>query len=227
MSAFTRQSNLTTKSCKGNNLKSYTFQVDEYQLEWIFSPIRAKRDVIALLMRTIKVMMLPPMFPVTSSGQITLQISKMSRLFFMTNDKMFSVNFPFVAVQTDDCLRFHSIHHKDVNSMIASHVLAILESNDSLESREVFHFAEPISDLCQSDADFLCLFRELLTYEDGYIRYDHDKVRSNGHIHPLDHLDVFYTTGNTFKLGLNRNISLGNFADVLDLSTNCYYVTTP
>lgn len=222
-----RQSNLTTKLCKGNDLKSYSFQVDKYQLEWVFSPIRTKRDVIELLMRTIKLMMLPPISPVMSSGQITLQISKMSRLFFITSDKMFSVNFPFFAMEKDGCLRFHSIHHKDVNSMIASHVLAILESTDSLESREVLHFAEAISDLCESDGDFWCLFRELLTYEDGYIRYDHDQVRSNGHIHPLDHLDVFYTTGNTFKLGLNSNISLGNFADVLDVNKNCHYVTAP
>lgn len=222
-----RQSNLITRLCKESDLKSYTFQVDKYQLEWIFSPIRTKRDVIGLLMRTIKLMMLPAISPVKSSGQITLQISKMSRLFFITNDKMFSVNFPFVAVEKDGCLIFRSIHHENVSSMVASHVLAILESTDSLESREVFHFAEPISDLCESDVDFWCLFRELLTNEDGYIRYDHDQVRSNGHVHPLDHLDVFYTTGNTFKLGLNSNISLGNFADVLDVSTNCHYVTTP
>ncbi len=193
----------------------------------MFSPIRSKRDVITLLMKTIKVLMLPSFPPKKIAGEIILQVAKMNRLFFVRSDKMFSINFPFVAVEEEDCLRFRSIHHAGINSMIASQILAILESSESMDSREVLQFAEPILDLCEADGDFWCLFRELLMQEDGYIRYDHDPNRSNGHLHPLHHLDIFYTTASTFKLGLNSTISSGHFADLLDVNTNCHYVRTP
>jgi len=222
---FMRQLYSITKLFKVSNVKRYIFPVDAYQAQWMFEAIRSKIDIISILMQTIKIMMLPPFPPPKPVGKIVLQVSKMSRLFFIMENKIFSFNFPFVVIENDDCLTFRSIHHAKIDSAVASQVLALLESTDSLKSREVFDFAEPISDLCESDEDFWCMFRELLIYEDGYIRYDCDDVRKNGHLHPLHHLDIFYTTSNTFKLGLNGNVSLDNFLDVLDLNTNCYYVT--
>lgn len=216
---------LITKLCKAIDVKRYEFPIDSYQSQWMFEAIRSKRDVIALLMRTIKIMMLPPLPTPEPAGHIILQVSKMSRLFFVMENKMFSFNFPFTVIKNNGYLTFRSIHHAEINSMVASQVLALLEATDSIENRDVLHFAEPISDLCQYDGDFWCLFRDLLMHEDGYIRYDHDAARKNGHLHPLHHLDIFYTTGNTFKLGVNSSVSLEHFLDVLDVDTNCHYVT--
>lgn len=193
-------------------------------MDWAFSAIRTKRDIILLLMRSIKVMMLPIMEPEVTAGVMTLQISKMSRLFFSSSDKVFSINFPFAAIEQDDCLRFRSIHHSDIDGALTSSVISILESTTSLEAREVLEFAEPIFSQADSDPDFWCLFRDLLMLEDGYVRYDHDELRKNGNLHPVDHLDIFYSSGNTFKLGLGGRISADILTDMLNLSSDCHFI---
>jgi hypothetical protein len=206
------------------NLKIYRFPLDAYQLNWVFSAIRSKRDVILLLMRSIKVMMLPIMEPDVTAGIMTLQISKMSRLFFSSPDKVFSINFPFTAIDQDDYLRFRSIHHSDIDGALTSNVISILESTTSLEAREVLEFAEPIFSQADSDPDFWCLFRDLLMLEDGYVRYDHDELRKHGNLHPIDHLDIFYSSANTFKLGLGGRISADILTDMLNLSSDCHFI---
>ena len=208
------------------DLKIYRFPLDIYQLEWALSAIRSKRDVILLLMRSIKVMMLPVMEPELTAGVMTLQISKMSRLFFSSADKVFSVNFPFTAIEQEDCLRFRSIHHSDINGALASNIISILASTTSLEAREVLEFAEPIFSQADSDPDFWCLFRDLLMHEDGYVRYDHDEIRKNGNLHPIDHLDIFYSSANTFKLGLGGRISTEVLTDMLNLTSDCHFIKT-
>lgn len=208
------------------DLKIYRFPLDTYQLDWAFSAIRSKQDVILLLMRSVKVMMLPIMEPAVTAGVMTLQISKMSRLFFSSPDKVFSVNFPFTAIEQDDYLRFRSIHHSDINGALTSNIISILESTTTLEAREVFEFAEPIFSHADSDPDFWCLFRDLLMHEDGYVRYDHDEIRKNGNLHPIDHLDIFYSTANTFKLGLGGRISADVLTDMLNITSDCHFIET-
>lgn len=205
-------------------MKRYEFPIDAYQALWVSKAIRSKRDVISLLMRSIKIMLLPTIPAPGAIGSMVLIIDKMSRLFFVLEDKIFSINFPFVVLEDGDTLAFRSIHHSNINSIVTSQVLSLLDIDNMFENREVLNFAEPISDLCRYDEDIWCLFRELLLQEDGYIRYDYDVERVNGHLHPLHHLDVFYSTGNTFKLGLKHNVSLVNFSDVLNVNTNCHYV---
>lgn len=207
-------------------LKIYRFPLDVYQLDWVFSAIRSKRDIILLLMRSIKIMMIPIMEPDITSGVMTLQVSKMSRLFFSSEDKVFSINFPFTVIEQEGCLRFRSIHHSDIDGLLTSNVISILESTTSLESREVLEFADPIFTQSESDPDFWCFFRDLLMLEDGYIRYDHDELRKNGNLHPTDHLDVFYHSANTFKLGLDRRITADILTDILNLSSDCHFIST-
>ena len=49
------------------------------------------------------------------------------------------------------------------------------------------------------------LFGHLLEYEYGYLRYDHDEEHASEK-HPQDHLDVFYNTAATFKVGLKEGL---------------------
>jgi hypothetical protein len=67
--------------------------------------------------------------------------------------------------------------------------------------------------------------------EDGYIRYDMNEVgykeaKEKGfeHRHPLNHLDVFYTSKATFKLGLKKAIINDEFIDYLNIKTDCKYL---
>lgn len=61
-------------------------------------------------------------------------------------------------------------------------------------------------------------------FECGYLRYDYDVEYQNGHIHPINHLDVNYSVGSTFKLGFQDIITIEDFIDILDLKTNCHYL---
>lgn len=94
----------------------------------------------------------------------------------------------------------------------------------ALTAQNVIDFADCIDEACTFDGDIWCLFRELLISEDGYIRYDHDPDNAAGDMHPLHHLDVFYSSGSTFKLGLRNSIDTATFEDYLDITTACRYI---
>jgi len=81
-----------------------------------------------------------------------------------------------------------------------------------------------VADEDQIDRDLWALLRELLLWEDGYIRYDDDVGNENGDIHPRYHLDVFYSGSATFKLGLRQAIQHVTFADILDINTSCRFL---
>lgn len=206
-------------------MKQFTFQIDAYQAQWMLAPIRSKKDIIYLLMQSIKIMLLPKITTPGVVGEMTLQVDKMNRLIFSFEKKIFSINFPFTATEDNTALSFKSNHHPKIDSKVASEVLSVITTSDKFDNKEILHFADPISDCCQYDDDFWSLFRELLMFEDGYIRYDHDENRSNGNLHPLHHFDVFYSSGSTFKLGSPKGISKEQFIDVLNLNTNCHFVS--
>ena len=208
-----------------NKMKKFIFPIDKYQAAWALSPIRTKPDVIDLLMRLVKVMSLGMNAPTNQSvASVVLTVSKMSRLFLVSPNKIFSINFPFRVEEEAGVLRFQSHAHKNVDSRATSNILALLANQDLLSSFEILHFAEPILDASTNDSDIWALFRELLLFEDGYIRYDNDLERQNGHRHPLHHLDIFYSNSSTFKLGLHSGISSGDFEDLLDTETDCHFV---
>jgi hypothetical protein len=206
-------------------VKKFTFPIDKYQAQWALAPIRTKRDVINLLMRAIKMMSLGMNAPTdTSAATVVLTVSKMSRLFLISPKRIFSINFPFSVYEEAGVLHFRSHAHKKVDSRATSDILALLANEQLLNSFEILHFAEPILDACTADADIWGLFRELLLFEDGYVRYDHDEERADGRRHPLHHLDVFYSNGSTFKLGLHSGIDCSDLEDLLDVGTDCRFI---
>ena len=79
-------------------MKKYEFSINKSYLE-VFFPhkrVKTKVDVLIILMETIKYMKLNPV--VTNEdcvGKIVLYIDKMSRLFFFTENKYYSIVFPF------------------------------------------------------------------------------------------------------------------------------------
>ncbi|WP_370559689.1 hypothetical protein [Edwardsiella tarda] len=78
--------------------KEYLFNLDQAQCDWAFKPIRSKADVIEILMRalkTISVYQEPDENKV--NGKMKLHISKMSRLFFFSEMKYYSLSFPFAV----------------------------------------------------------------------------------------------------------------------------------
>jgi hypothetical protein len=207
-------------------MKRYSFRIAHWNSDAIFSPIRCKKDSIRLLMKTIKLMDVNEEIRREDCiGTIDLVVSKMSRLFYFSGQKYFSINFPFYVEERGERLLFRSRLMLALDSMVTSMILGLLDSPECFESNCILSFADPIFDLSDSLADIWPLFRELLMHEDGYIRYDYDPKNVNGTIHPLHHLDVFYSSDAAFKIGLHSGIGQDKLIDILRAETSCSFLS--
>ena len=216
--------NLVTKKCVVS-MKRYSYNIARWNSDEIFSPIRSKKDSIRLLMKTLKLMITNQEVPEHQIiGQLVLVISKMSRLFYFSKSKYFSINFPFFVTETDSGLIYYSNHISDIDSRVTSTVLSILSAVDQFDASCVLEFADPIATISESNQEFWPFFRELLLHEDGYVRCDYDEEHENAQLHPLNHLDIFYSSETTFKIGLRKKIEEELLIDVLSIESNCSYL---
>lgn len=207
-------------------LKKFSFQLDEHQAKQFFSPIRNKEQIINLLMRSIKVMLIDERLETETEYEMVLTVSKMSRLFYYSKDKYFSINFPFTVVEKEEKIKFSFKNYFDIDHKVTSDVISILTQHQKEQFNEycIFDFIDPITNVMEFNDTFWLFFRELLSFEDGYIRYDHDEDHVNGEIHPLDHYDVFYQSNNTFKIGLRKRSRKESIIDLLETESKCHYL---
>ncbi len=206
-------------------MKEYRFELDARQVGQFFSPIRAKEDVIKLLMRSIKLMLIQQELPEELKvGNMVLVVEKCSRLFYFDKGKYFSVAFPFTAIEEDGQFRFTSKEFGSVDSKVTSDVIGLLADRAKFETECPLTFIEPILELEESGASFWSLVRSLFLMEDGYLRYDFDKERENVELHPLNHYDIFYSGYATFKLGLRDELQPESMIDMLQVNTACHYL---
>lgn len=209
-------------------MKSHSVPIDQRQIDLIFSPIRNKADLIKVLMRAIKILLVQKVTDVPKpEGEIRLIVSKMSRVFFFSKDKYFSINFPFSVGKTDDGdfeLFFYTQHISDIGSKITSDVLALIADTEKFSANDALEFVEPILDLEASEKNIWPFCLELFMYDDGYIRYDYDEKNEKAGLHPLNHYDVFYTSKTTFKIGLKERLEKKRFIDLVDTQTDCHFI---
>lgn len=196
-------------------------------------PIRKKQDLILLLLETIKVFLVGDIIGEdTCYGRLILKIDKMSRIFFCLGDKIFTFSFPFFAEyieNTDKSLRIYvpnssiELDHRIIAILIGFFTKADMNP-DSLDQllldySEMHGLYEP------QDMDLvMMMLQKLILFESGYLRYDHDPENENDMFHPLNHIDIFFSTGNTFKLGLTNRVDHKELINILDITCNCLYL---
>lgn len=208
-------------------MKRFGFSLDSHQIEWVLSPIRDRLDVIELLMKSIKVMLVNDQPPAEqASGSLILSVSKMSRIFFLAKTKIFSINFPYSTQFDEDSnsFSFTTRSRANIDNRRTSIILEWINGSDRRQSKELFDAPYEFIDIAPDDEELPDLLLELLLMDDGYIRFDHDIERSNGHMHPLNHLDVFFSSSATFKIGLHKKIQCEDLIDILNLHSNCHYL---
>lgn len=209
-------------------MKIVELEISKFQEKSLFFRINDKQDIIRLIISAVKLFMIKDNLPLARddeiSGKLILCIDKMSRLFLCQPEKVTSVCFPFQAKEIDGSLIFNHSTIGDIDNRVTSAITAIL-NHTSFNSPCAAQFADPIIDLETDIEGIWNLMRSLLIYEDGYLRYDYDLERANGDKHPLNHIDVFYSSNSCFKLGLNVSIGFNQLKDILDLNTNCAYLT--
>jgi hypothetical protein len=196
----------------------YSFQEDD-----VLSPIRDKVDYIRVLMYASRYILTN-----TDRGadigntELKLVIESASRLYFISENKYFSIMYPFAMLfDGEEIVRITTHSGLVVDSGTISLVLAVLDD-------EIFQQKpSPIDFFIRHDGNEMLgleIIEELLRHEPSYIRYDHDPKRQNGHLHPLHHLDINYSQAGTYKIGLRVAINLQEFEDILNLDTSCYYI---
>jgi hypothetical protein len=209
-------------------MKKFDFSLDKFQLSRMMSSFREKRDIINLWMTVIKLIISyskPDDDAVV--GMLVLHVDKMSRIFISSDEKSFSTTFPFVIYENGAYLEFGSTACPVIDSKITSDIISLINASEVLDSRNVLAFAEPLMEIVGEPDMVWELFRDLMLCDDGYIRIDHDPANENGKIHPLDHIDIFYSQSATFKIGLLEKPNLSGFHDILNYRTDCHFLTAP
>ncbi len=215
-------------------MKKLEFLINESSLDLFFPKyrIKTKAHIIEILMETIKYMLLNPEIKSDCSvGKILLIVDKMSRVFYFSENKYYSISFPFFVEKVENEFTFGFKNIIEVESRLINKILQIIKC-DEFKEKCSLDFIAPICEFEENcDENFWIFLRELLLMEDGYIRYDYDKdeyekFKSKGEEdkHPLNHYDIFYTSSNTFKIGLKDKLSEDQFIDLFDNQKKRNYI---
>lgn len=209
-------------------MKRFEFPLDQYQLEILLGSFRSKRDVIEFWMQAYKVMVnYSPPEATNISGVMTLCVDKMQRLFVKYDEKVFSSSFPISLKERDDKLVGHLRSGTELTPKDSSEVLAVICNTTAFGNSEILGFCEDIEQNTNEPDRLWMILSELMQAEDGYLRVDHDEARQNGHLHPLNHIDVCYTQSATFKVGLSDRMEIEVLEDLLNRNSDCHYLSTP
>lgn len=203
-----------------------------------FNSIRNKKDTILLLLETIEQLLVYSEeikefsdFEVIKTEEdlrIVIYINKMKRLFYCTKNKVQSVCFPFTIISDENSVEF--FHEKSLldYSKISilkgvfkrSSMTTLTELNDELLNDDYYN------SLCENEKEVINQVLLFLTiFEDGYLRFDfHDTENFNEDFHPLHHIDLYYTNSNTFKLGLEEEMSLKKNIKIIDITEKCFNI---
>jgi len=228
-------------------MKRYEFDIHIGKLDKFFPKkrIKTKTQIIEVLMESLQLIL--QNYKISNektAGKIILIVDKMSRLFFISENKFYSITFPFFIEKIDNnfIIKLQKFDYLDyiedendlfveVDYQIISDILSFIKC-DNFKNQCSLDFITPIDEYEQYEKKFWIFLRELLLMEDGYIRYDYDienykKAKRSGksHIHPLNHYDLFYSSNATFKIGLLNEINNEDFIDLLNVNTDCKYLT--
>lgn len=196
----------------------------------VMKPIRSKRDIILLLLETLKLINNTEDDILDAKGKIIIYVDKMSRVFYQTDKKMFSFYFPFALDEKEpDCYRIYDVlTDLEITNQMISLLISIFKRDGKLgESLEnaMDYIIESATDYEYRNIDDIWRMLFKLWYtEDGYIRYDYDPEHENAKNHPLYHLDVNYSSGSTYKIGLKNSLQFNGFKDLLDITTDSSYL---
>lgn len=203
-----------------------------------FNSIRNKKDTILLLLETIEKLLVYSEeikefsdFEVVKTEEdlrIVIYINKMKRLFYCTKNKIQSLCFPFTVILNENTVEF--LHEKTLLDYSKISILkgvfkrstmtTLTELNDELSNDEYYN------SLCENEKEIIKQVLLFLTiFEDGYLRFDfHDTENFNEDFHPLHHIDLYYTNSNTFKLGLEEEMSLKKNIKIIDITEKCFNI---
>ena len=212
--------------------KEFTFKMSKQILEMSSKPLRTREEAILLLLYTIRMFDVSQFIDEERSDQVIISIDKMNRIFYLIANKIFSMQFPF-RVEYDSEQENNVLYDSVTGTVISPMVLSFLiEAFEKMKRREVDFdtifeiIMEPeVNDEGFTSKTMWQLISYLLKYDLGYLRFDVDSEHQDGKIHPLNHLDICLDRSATYKIGLEKEIEFKNMKDILDITTECWYLS--
>lgn len=205
-----------------------------------FKSIRSKKDIILLLLESIKNLMLykenivefrdVDIIKDDNEMRIVIYIDKMKRIFYCTKNRVQSVSFPFnINKVNDNDIKFY-YKNIEIDFKLISILIRIFSTNKMDNSLTLIESLLNDSEYSNSTEEYQNLLEELLLslsiFEDGYLRFDFDDIENEDETyHPLHHIDFYYSNSNTFKLGIMDKISLKKSIDIIDINKKCLSIT--
>jgi hypothetical protein len=151
-----------------------------------------------------------------------LLVDKMSRLFFYKEKKYFSLSFPFTTlIDNNKVTKITTLTGKSISNQSLSSALLVLNDEQFKLNPSLLDYYIQANN---GESIGISILEEIFQSEPAYVRYDHDIDNEDGKKHPLNHLDINYSSYGTYKLGLNNIIIESNFEDVLNINTDCSYL---
>lgn len=202
-------------------MKKYSYKMSEYLKRSIFSPCRDKVSLIRHLTDTMKELCYAQ--ESKDDYDLVIIIDKFQRIFFMSENKIYSLAFPFRVIESKSNNEPHSFFAGTVliDSFLLSNLETLIQEHFTHNNNDFYDFCESMFDTVKVNQDVWLVLRQLCLIEEGYIRYDFDPNHYDAVTHPLHHLDIFYSPGGTFKIGLDKGILYNEMIDILHPRTNC------
>lgn len=199
--------------------------------------IRKQLDVIKiwlLVTKYLNMISLNELLCAPEDADMIIYVDKMSRMFLRQENKIHSMQYPFNIKEGEKNLETSFQEIKIDNQLIAI-IFAILESNKK-KSESIDNmldcFMEAMEEFGIRDGHYAQDCWKILMYlgmfEPGYLRYDHDEKENqeNKENHPIDHIDFYFSSNNTFKLGLKKPINYDELKRILDIkNSRCYFLS--
>ncbi len=154
-------------------------------------------------------------------SSLKLIVDRMSRLFIYSENKFFSISFPFLISEEEGSIVITTYSGNLIDNKVISAVLSILEDENYIEKKSLIDFyIEPNS----IESSGIFILEELMQNEPGYVRYDNDPENENGELHPLNHIDINFSQYGKLKLGLTSQINSEYFENLHNTNTNCAFL---
>lgn len=214
--------------------------------------IREKSDVIELLLITIPEILIDGSED-RKLGFCEVIVDKMSRIVYTLQKdeviyKKFSFTFPFYLKENLDKGISKWIICDSSGEYLNSQVISILlilfneglfNENISLDIEPLEFYERILQAIKEIEADINItevliwhFIRKLFLFESGYVRYDFDDNidRCNEITHPLHHLDFYFSSNATMKIGVAKNYQdfvkwkEDSFENMLNTKYPCYYL---
>lgn len=211
-------------------MKEYFFQIKKYSSQKM-GAIREQYDLIEYLLYVMQFFNYECYdSEFHKDADVIVVVDKMSRLFWGKGDKIHSIQYPFLLKEKDGFL-VSIFQERIIDSQTIAILSAIFEDRDiivkSIENM-LDSFMDTMNEFEIQDNGYAqfcwCLLIHLLSFEAGYLRYDHDEDenRVDPILHPIDHIDFFYSSNNTFKIGLSSRIVMDDLKKIININEKCY-----